>query len=101
MISRDSLKFAFRILLLFLIVVVGTSESFAAAPYPPSTVIKSITWAPTNTIIRMAKGGDNWPITWADDDALYTAYGDGNGFEPFVPKKLSMGLCKVTGVPPN
>ncbi|MEJ1971794.1 MAG: hypothetical protein WDM96_04660 [Lacunisphaera sp.] len=38
-------------------------------------------------------------MTWADDDALYTAYGDGNGFEPFVPEKLSLGFARVTGGP--
>ena len=72
----------------------------ARVPYPPSSVIQSIEWAPTATIIRKAKGSDNWPITWADDDALYTAYGDGNGFEPFVKEKLSLGLAKITGAPP-
>jgi CubicO group peptidase (beta-lactamase class C family) len=81
----------------------GKSQSTPAksisAPYPPSTVIKSVTWAPASTIIRRAKGGDNWPMTWADDDAQYTAYGDGNGFEPFVPAKLSIGFSKVTGGP--
>src|SRR5262249_57030696 len=44
------------------------------------------------------KGSDNWPLTWADDDQLYTAYGDGNGFEPFVPKKLGLGLARVEGM---
>ncbi len=72
-------------------------ENANAAPYPPSTVITDLKWAPQETIIRRARGGDNWPMTWADDDALYTAYGDGNGFEPFVPEKLSVGLAKVTG----
>jgi hypothetical protein len=38
-------------------------------------------------------------MTWADDDALYTAYGDGSGFEPFVPEKLSLGFARVTGTP--
>ena len=69
----------------------------SAAPYPPSTVITSLTWAPQQTIVRRARGSDNWPMTWADDDALYTAYGDGNGFEPLVPEKLSVGIAKVTG----
>ena len=32
-------------------------------------------------------------------DNLYTAYGDGNGFEPFVPEKLSLGLAKIIGAP--
>jgi len=60
-----------------------------------------ICWAPKETIICKAKGSDNWPMTWADDDALHTAYGDGNGFEPFLPEKLSMGFARVTGHPPD
>jgi hypothetical protein len=50
-----------------------------------------------HTIVRKAKGSDNWPITWADDDQLYSAYGDGYGFVPHVPEKLSMGFVKVSG----
>jgi CubicO group peptidase (beta-lactamase class C family) len=71
----------------------------AASPAPPSPVIAGIEWAPKESIVRLAKGSDNWPLTWADDDAMYTAYGDGRGFEPFVPKKLSLGLAKITGTP--
>jgi CubicO group peptidase (beta-lactamase class C family) len=66
-------------------------------PYPPSPLISGIDWAPASSIVRQARGGDNWPITWADDDCLYTAYGDGKGFEPFVDKKLSMGLSRLHG----
>ena len=79
----------------------GTTKSTAPSspPYPASPVIQQVVWAPPATIVRKAKGGDNWPMTWADDDALYTAYGDGNGFEPFVPAKLSVGFSKVTGTP--
>ena len=72
-----------------------------AAPYPPSPVIRRIRWAPKETIIRLAKGSDNWPITWADDGALYTAYGDGYGFEPRVEQKLSLGLARILGAPPD
>jgi CubicO group peptidase (beta-lactamase class C family) len=69
------------------------------APYPPSLVIKSVKWAAPETIVRKAKGGDNWPLTWADDGDLYTAYGDGNGFEPGTPEKLSLGFARVEGGP--
>ncbi len=62
-------------------------------------MIQAITWSPRETIVRRARGSDNWPLTWADDDALYTAYGDGNGFEPFRPAKLSLGLAKLVGGP--
>lgn len=71
----------------------------SASGVPASPVIRTIEWAPAAEIVRKAPGGDNWPITWADDDQLYTAYGDGRGFEPFVPEKLSLGFCRVSGPP--
>ena len=70
-------------------------------PYPRSHVIGDIVWAPEESIIRKAEGSDNWPLTWADDDALYTAYGDGWGFTPRTEKKLSMGFAKLLGAPGN
>ena len=45
------------------------------------------------------RGSDNWPLTWADDNALYTAYGDGLGFKPARPDKLSLGFARVVGPP--
>jgi Domain of unknown function (DUF4185) len=68
-------------------------------PYPPSPVIKNVAWDPKESIVRKAAGSDNWPLTWADDGHQYTAYGDGRGFEPFAPKKLSLGLTRVEGGP--
>src|SRR5205823_10058444 len=78
--------------------ITGAPKAEASrAPYPPSPLIASIEWAAAETVIRKAKGSDNWPLTWADDDHLYTAYGDGNGFEPFINEKLSLGLARVEG----
>ena len=71
------------------------------APYAPSKMIAGITWAAKATIVRKAKGSDNWPLTWADDDHQYTAYGDGRGFEPFVPKKLGLGFARIEARPAN
>ncbi|MDO8945293.1 MAG: hypothetical protein Q7U75_19080, partial [Desulfobacterales bacterium] len=68
-------------------------------PCPPSPIISRVVWAPANTIVRKARGSDNWPLTWADDDQLYTAYGDGKGFEPFIDRKLSLGLARISGGP--
>jgi CubicO group peptidase (beta-lactamase class C family) len=82
--------------------ITNKSGPAGKAPSPPrSAVIKEIRWAPPETIVRKAKGSDNWPMTWADDDALYAAYGDGNGFEPFIAEKLSLGFAKITGAPPD
>jgi hypothetical protein len=79
----------------------SAAKADASAPVPPSPVIRNIRWAAKQSILRKAKGSDNWPLTWADDDALYAAYGDGNGFEPLLEEKLSLGLARVTGSPPN
>jgi CubicO group peptidase (beta-lactamase class C family) len=69
------------------------------APYPESPAIAAVTFGPEKDIGRRAIDSDNWPITWGDDDAQYAAYGDGEGFEPFVDHKLSLGFAKVTGAP--
>ncbi|MDY0354824.1 MAG: serine hydrolase [Sedimentisphaerales bacterium] len=74
-------------------------EAVVSPPYPPSQVIAQVEWAPADTVIRKANGSDNWPITWADDDNLYTAYGDGWGLAPKVDQKLSLGFAKVIGGP--
>ena len=68
-----------------------------AAPYPPSPVIRGAKFG--KEIRRAAIDSDNWPLTWGDDDAQYTSYGDGFGFEPYVEKKLGMGFARVTGGP--
>lgn len=70
-------------------------------PYRQSEVITSLIWADASTIVHQAVGSDNWPITWADDGEQYTAYGDGWGFDPRVPSKLSLGFAKVIGDPPG
>ena len=64
-------------------------------PYPPSPVIARLVFEPD--VRRAAIDSDNWPITWGDDDAQYTSYGDGWGFEPRVEKKLGMGFARITG----
>jgi len=69
------------------------------APYPPSPVIRRIRFDPPSTIVRLAYDSDNWPLTWADDGALYAAYGDGRGFRPFTERKLGLGFAKIVGAP--
>jgi len=74
------------------------AESVAdGAPYPPSEYITSLVW--DSTIVRNAQGSDLWVSTWADNDLIYTVYGDGWGFQPRVPDKLSQGFAKISGPP--
>jgi CubicO group peptidase (beta-lactamase class C family) len=79
--------------------VVRAISKTREAPYPPSPVIRGVQWAPEGSIVRKARGSDTWPLTWADDDTLYTAYGDGHGFDPPTPEKLSLGFARVVGSP--
>jgi CubicO group peptidase (beta-lactamase class C family) len=71
----------------------------ARLPYPPSPVIRRVNFAPESEIVRKAPGSDNWPMTWADDNHLYTVYGDGWGFEPLLKTKLSQGFARIEGDP--
>ncbi len=68
-------------------------------PPPPSPVIRGVAFAPESSIRRDAIDSDNWPVTWADDDNLYTAYGDGWGFYPRTDRKLSLGFARIEGPP--
>jgi CubicO group peptidase (beta-lactamase class C family) len=76
-------------------------EAITEPPCPWSDLISVAVFDPPETVLRYAKGSDNWPATWARDDMLYTAYGDGNGFLPHTELKLSLGLCRVEGDPPH
>jgi hypothetical protein len=87
------------ILTCFLLGVGAPVHAQSDAPYPPSPVIAGIEWAPADAIIRRAKDSDNWPLTWADDDALYTTFGDGTGFPPRTEKKLGLGFARISGGP--
>ena len=82
-----------------MLILLACSPSHPTQPYPNSKVIEEVRFAPISSVVRKAVGSDNWPITWADDDNLYTSYGDGWGFEPRPAKKLSQGFAKVVGPP--
>lgn len=80
----------------------GPSFSFASqAPYPPSPVIAGVTWDFAG-MKQAAPGSDEWPITWASDDNLYTAWGDGGGFGGTNDNgRVSIGVARVTGTGDN
>ncbi|UCF97757.1 MAG: DUF4185 domain-containing protein [Spirochaetaceae bacterium] len=42
--------------------------------------------------------GDMWPMTWADDDAIYTAAGDNSGF---LDHFQTMNFWRIDGNPPQ
>ena len=77
------------------------SARAARAALPAEARILDVRWDDPASIIRRARGSDNWPTTWADDGHLYAGYGDGRGFEPLVPAKLSLGFARIAGTPPD
>ncbi len=69
------------------------------APYPPSPVIAAITWH-WDTRVTAAPGSDLWPVTWAADDNLYVAWGDGGGFGGTNSDgRVAMGFARIEGPP--
>ncbi|MGN6564011.1 MAG: hypothetical protein ACTHMU_15265 [Thermomicrobiales bacterium] len=71
--------------------------SSSAPPYPPSPALTLAAVAEPATR-RDDLDGDNWPLTWAADGALYAAYGDGWGCRPLAPDtKRNTGLVRLVG----
>jgi hypothetical protein len=68
-----------------------------AAPYPRSEVITGITWD-TSTYRWSGAGGDIWPVTWAQDNTLRTAWGDG---VIGCRTKVSYGVAAITSATPG
>jgi hypothetical protein len=69
----------------------------AQAPYPPSPLIREVRldWS---THQRAAPGSDNWPVTWADNDHQYAAWGDGGGFGGTNQVgRVSLGVARIEG----
>ena len=72
-----------------------TAVTVGTPPYPMSDCITGMTWQ-WDTHKRAAGGSDNWPITWAEDDHQYAAWGDGWGFTGTGPK-VSLGISRLVG----
>lgn len=71
---------------------------WSASPYDASTYITGISWN-ASSHEEGARGTDNWPVTWADDDLQYTLGGDGNGFQGST--KMSLILATLAGATPD
>ncbi|MEZ4660375.1 MAG: DUF4185 domain-containing protein [Caldilineaceae bacterium] len=82
-------------------VISGAPLRSGQPPADPSPVIVDVQWADPSTIRYIGQESDSWVLTWADDDELYIAYGDGFGFAPKLATKVSMGFGKVSGSPTN
>ncbi len=65
--------------------------------YPASGVVAGVEFDDASARTE-APGSDIWPMTWAADDQLYTAWGDGGGFRGTNDDgRVSFGVARVTG----
>lgn len=68
-----------------------------APPYAASQVIGGVTFD-FFSHKQFAPGSDNWPITWADDDHQYAAWGDGGGFGGTNSNsRVKLGVARIEG----
>lgn len=68
-----------------------------APPYPQSQVIAGVTFDDSSARVE-APGSDIWPMTWAANDHLYTAWGDGGGFGGTNQNgRVLLGVARVRG----
>jgi len=89
---------------LLLAVIIFLSFTYTQAqtsPYPASTVFTGASFNFT-AVQSAAPGSDIWPITWADDGNLYTAWGDGGGFGGTGDDgRVALGYGRVEGPADN
>lgn len=60
--------------------------------------IESVAWD-CASLITSASDSDIWPVTWADDDKQYTAWGDGEGFS--LGTRVAYGIASIEGSDPT
>jgi len=76
---------------------VAQPPQWSTLPHPSSSYITGIEFD-LDTRHTEAPGSDIWPITWADDDHQYAAFGDGGGFGGDNKLgRVSMGVARVEG----
>ncbi len=85
------------LLLAIWLVAPGIAIAERGPAYPSSPVISSV-WFELNSMIELAPGSDNWPVTWAADGHQYTSWGDGGGFGGTnIDGRVSFGVGRIEG----
>ncbi len=94
-------KFSAAFCLFCILCACAAQAQLSEAPYPPSPVIAGIKFD-KSTWVKAAPGSDQFGTTWAADDNLYVAWGDGGGFGGTNKLgRVSLGVARIEGMPPN
>ncbi|WP_308635244.1 DUF4185 domain-containing protein [Paenibacillus silvisoli] len=88
-------------ILLALTSCMDAEEADPQGPVVPeeSTFFATVDVEPASTL-QSYSDGDLWPVAWSDDDELYTANGDGVGFD-FAQDWSDIVVNKLKGTPWN
>lgn len=83
-------------------VLPGNDSDLSAMPElaPASDATRVITGVRFNTSShrRLARGSDNWPLTWSNDGQQYAMWGDGGGFNGGDSVgRASFGVARIEG----
>ncbi|HIZ37202.1 MAG TPA: DUF4185 domain-containing protein [Candidatus Ruania gallistercoris] len=76
----------------------GSTPAEAGWVPPESDFFAVVDLHPAATVAT-ASDGDLWPSAWADDGALYTACGDGLGFQPELAQWSDIVVNRIEGTP--
>lgn len=72
-----------------------TAAASPAASMPPLITGATFDWSSHR---RRARGSDNFPATWSDDDHQYAIWGDGGGFGGNEKRgRSSLGVARIEG----
>ncbi len=82
------------------ILVVGGGGNQGQLLAPPSSPIIESAAPEGDPLQPFPSEGDLWLNTWADDDALYSGWGDGRGVAAH-PDWTDCGVARFTGEPPD
>jgi hypothetical protein len=79
----------------------GTAGTVLQAGMPaPESIFFSTVAEEAYSTYQLPGDGDLWPSCWADDDALYTANGDGRAFTSSATR-YDMAVSAIYGKPPE
>lgn len=78
---------------------VDTRSPAGSEQAPPESDFFAVAALGPAATVRTASDGDLWPSTWADDDGLYTACGDGLGFQPELAQWSDIVVNRIDGTP--
>lgn len=98
-VSRGARSCRSTVLVLFGLAALVEGTVRSTLVEPESTFFSTNLIAYSSTLNIDQSDGDLWPTTWADDDHIYTANGDGLGFSTNQSDFADCTVSRISGTP--